>query len=168
MKFELRDWRESDMTSLVASANNPSIAKNMTDGFPSPYTEEAARKFIEFATAQQPTLRKAICVNDKACGAIGLYPLQDINRLNAELGYWLAEEHWGKGIITAAIKQMVDYGFSNFPITRIFARPFENNIASQRALERAGFKLEARISKALIKNEVVMDELIYAIRKPNS
>ena len=84
---------------------------------------------------------------------------------NAELGYWLAEPFWGKGIITYAIQEMVEYGFKTFDITRIFAIPFGTNIASQKALEKAGFILEARLNKTIFKNGEYQDELIYAIRK---
>ena len=83
-----------------------------------------------------------------------------------ELGYWLAEPFWGQGIITRAIGQMVQYGFENFDITRIFARPFGTNIGSQKALKKAGFLLEARFEKTLFKNGQFLDELVYALRKP--
>jgi RimJ/RimL family protein N-acetyltransferase len=81
-----------------------------------------------------------------------------------ELGYWVAEPFWGKGIMTKAVLQMVDYGFKTFDITRIFARPFGTNIASQTVLEKAGFILEARLDKTLYKNGEFLDELIYAVR----
>ena len=81
------------------------------------------------------------------------------------MGYWLAEPFWGKGIITAAIRQMVEYGFKTWDITRIYARPFGSNIASQKVLEKAGFRLEVRFEKTIFKNGVFEDELIYAIRR---
>ena len=84
---------------------------------------------------------------------------------NMELGYFLGEPFWGKGIITEAVKQIVDYGFQHFDITRIYARPYGNNPASQKVLEKAGFTLEARIEKNIYKNGEFLDELIYAIRK---
>ena len=84
---------------------------------------------------------------------------------NAELGYWLAEPFWGKGIITKAIKQIVDFGFKTYDITRIFARPFGTNIASQRVLEKSGFKFECKFEKTLLKNGEMLDELYYSIRR---
>jgi RimJ/RimL family protein N-acetyltransferase len=85
--------------------------------------------------------------------------------MNAELGYWIGQPFWGKGIMTTVIQKMVKYSFENFDITRIFARPYGSNIGSQKALEKAGFKLEAKFEKILIKNNVFEDELVYAIRK---
>ncbi|HRD40466.1 MAG TPA: GNAT family protein, partial [Bacteroidia bacterium] len=90
---------------------------------------------------------------------------QDIMCKNAELGYWLSEEYWGNGIVPKVVSQLVDYGFRNFDITRIYARPFGNNPSSQRVLEKCGFKLEARIEKSIFKNGEFLDELIYAVRK---
>src|SRR5690606_938234 len=94
----------------------------------------------------------AITIEDEFVGGIGLHPQNDIYRLNAELGYWLAEPFWGQGIISKAIQEMIQYGFAKLPIQRIFARPFGSNLASQRVLEKNGFILEARIKGCLIKN----------------
>lgn len=165
MNFTLRPWTSNDLDSLVKYANNPKIAKNLTNKFPYPYTEENGRNFIEFATQNNPLHVMAIDINGEAIGGIGVHPQSDVQCKNAELGYWLAEPFWGNGIITSAVKQMVDYGFANFDITRIFARPFGSNIASQRVLEKAGFKLEARFDKTLYKNGEFLDELIYAVRR---
>jgi ribosomal-protein-alanine N-acetyltransferase len=97
-------------------------------------------------------------------GGIGIHPQTDIQRKNAELGYWLAESFWGNGIISNAIKQVVQFTFETYDINRIYARPFGTNIASQQVLEKNGFDLEARFEKTLIKNGELLDELIYAIR----
>jgi len=108
----------------------------------------------------------AIEVNGIPCGSIGLMVQPDIHRKNAEMGYWLAEPYWGQGIMTEAVRQMIEFGFYNLDINRIFARPFSINIASQRVLEKAGMKLDGRFEKTLFKNGQYLDELIYAIRKP--
>jgi RimJ/RimL family protein N-acetyltransferase len=165
MQFHLRPWRTEDLHSLVKFANNYNIAKNLTDAFPHPYTIENGKAFIEMATHSSPPNIVAIEINGEASGAIGVHPQKDIYRKNAELGYWLAEPYWGKGIMSKAITEMVDYAFNNFDMYRIYARPFGYNIASQKALEKAGFILEARIEKAFFKNEVYTDELIYAVRR---
>lgn len=163
--FKLRPWLDSDLEDLVAYGNNKKIAGFLTDAFPHPYTPEVGEKFIAYAQSTNPTRIFAIDIEGKACGGIGLHPQEDIQRFNAELGYWLAEPFWNQGIITAAIQKIVRYGFMHLPINRIFARPFGTNIASQRALEKAGFTLEARFEKTLIKNDEWQDELIYAMRK---
>jgi len=165
MKFKLRPWNKNDIESLVTYANNPKISANLTDQFPSPYSKVDGEKFIQMATEDKPIQIFAIEVNAKAGGAIGLFPQPDIHFKNMEIGYWLAEEFWGQGITTEAVKETVDYGFNTFKIDRIFARPFGTNISSQRVLEKAGFKLEGKFEKILFKNGEYLDELIYAIRR---
>lgn len=165
MHFSLRPFTITDLDSLVKYANNPTIANNLTDKFPYPYTKENGKMFIEFATKNIPTNIFAIDINGEVCGGIGIHPQEDVHRKNAELGYWLAEPFWGNGIITKAIIQIVEYGFIHFDITRIFARPYGTNVASQRVLEKAGFIFEGRFEKTLFKNGEFKDELIYAVRK---
>ena len=164
MKITLRNWALSDLDRLVGLANNPRIATNMTDGFPSPFTKEAGQQFIERTQKEQPSNIQAICADGEAVGSIGIYKLNDIFRLNAELGYWLAEPYWGKGIMVEAVKLVIEYGFKNWQLERIFARPLGKNIASRKVLEKAGLKFEYRIEKNLIKNGILEDELIYSIR----
>lgn len=165
MNITLRKWELKDLENLLKHANNPKIAANLTDGFPNPYTREKGIEFIKKATATEPTTLFAIDLDGEAIGGIGLHPLMDVYRSNAELGYWLGEPFWGKGITTTAILKMVEHGFSNFPINRIFARPFGRNIGSKKVLEKTGFKLEATFEKTILKNGQFEDELIYAIRK---
>ncbi|MBL7883626.1 MAG: GNAT family N-acetyltransferase [Bacteroidia bacterium] len=165
MQFTLRPFKNTDIKNLAKHANNKNISKNLTDKFPHPYTEEHAKNFIQMATANTPANIMAICIDDELVGGIGIHPQTDIQCKNAELGYWLAEDYWGNQIISKAIKMMVNYGFENFEINRIFARPFGSNIASQKVLEKNGFIQEARFEKTLFKNGEYQDELIYAIRK---
>ena len=165
MEFKLRPWSMDDLDNLVKYANNFNIAKNMADIFPHPYTIENGRAFIEMTTKASPPNIMAIEVNGEAAGGIGIHPQSDIFRKNAEMGYWLAEPFWGKGIINKAIVQMTEYAFKNWDIDRIFARPFAHNIGSQKALEKAGFKFEARLEKTIFKNGEYIDEVIYSIRK---
>jgi RimJ/RimL family protein N-acetyltransferase len=165
MNFTLRPWTINDLNSLVKYANNPEIAGRLTNKFPYPYTEENGRNFIEFATKNTPRNIMAIDINGEAVGGIGIHPQDDVQCKNAEMGYWLAQPFWGNGIITEAIKKMIVYGFENFDLNRIYARPFGTNIASQKVLEKAGFKLEGRFEKTLFKNGEYLDELIYAVRK---
>ncbi len=165
MRFKLRPWNLSDLGQLVNYANNWNVAKYLTDQFPFPYTEDAGKSFIEMASKDNPVRIFAITLSDEAVGGIGIHPQQDIFKKNAELGYWLAEPFWGKGIMTTAVKEMLEYSFNNFEINRVFARPFGNNVGSQKVLEKAGFVLEARLSKVLFKNGEYLDELIYAVRR---
>lgn len=163
--MHLRPWSLDDLPSLVKYANNPNIAARLTDAFPYPYTEEAGNRFITMAMSSDPCTIWAIDLDGLAIGGIGVHPQKDVYRLNAELGYWLAEDYWGKGIISEVIPKACEQAFELLEINRIFARPYGSNIASQRVLEKSGFKLEARISGAFIKNGEIEDELIYALRR---
>lgn len=164
MPFVLRPWVLSDLPCLVHAANNFEIARYLTDLFPHPYTAENGQSFLEFAS-NQPHHIFAIEVDGQAVGSIALHPQADVHRKNAELGYWLAQPYWGQGIITQAVRQMVAYGFQTFDITRIFARPFGTNRASQRVLEKASFTVEAQLSQTIFKNGEFLDEWVYAVRR---
>lgn len=165
MHFLLRPWNINDLDSLVHCANNINISKFLMNKFPYPYTEEDGKKFIAFATMLNPTNVFAIEIEGKAVGGIGIHPLSDVECKNAEMGYWLAEPYWGNGIITRAIQQMIEYGFDNFDINRIFARPFGTNTASKKVLEKSGFVLEAIFEKTFFKNGEYQDEWVYAVRR---
>ncbi|MFM9986391.1 MAG: GNAT family N-acetyltransferase [Flavobacteriales bacterium] len=164
----LRPWQTNDIDDLIRYANNPRIAANLTNAFPNPYLKENGHAFIEMAISHQPTRIFAITHEDIAIGGIGLHLQTDVYARNAELGYWLAEPFWGKGIMSEAIHQITEYGFKTFDIDRIFARPFGSNVGSQRALEKNGFVLEAHLKNTFYKNEHYEDELIYALRKKTS
>ena len=165
MNFKLCPFKITDAESLAKHANNPNIAKNLTNQFPHPYTLDDANGFIEMVMESDPVQVFAIDIDGRVVGGIGLHSQSDIYCKNMELGYWLAEPFWGNGIISSAITQIVEYGFETFPVNRIYARPYGTNIASQRVLEKAGFKLEAHLEKTIYKNGEYLDELIYGIRK---
>ncbi|MEM7036443.1 MAG: GNAT family protein [Bacteroidota bacterium] len=166
MHFELRPVRPSDLDSLVEVADNPNIAANMTDRFPHPYTREAGEAFLQFCMKNTPANILAIDVDGKMVGAIGIHPEEDVYRKNAEMGYWLGEPYWGKGIVTRAVKQMVDYAFEHFDLVRIYARPYGYNLASKRILEKCGFQLEAKFEKTVFKNGELLDQYLFGIRRP--
>lgn len=163
--FELRPWRQDDLQDLVLHANDRVIADNLTNTFPHPYTEEDGLAFLNRFRNDTPVRVFAIVVEGHAVGSIGVFPQDDIFHRNAELGYWLAAPYRGRGIVPQAIRQMVDYAFQRWPLTRVFARPFGSNAASQRALEKAGFTLEARFTGTIEKNGRTEDELIYTVRR---
>lgn len=166
MNFMLREWKASDLDNLVKHANNYNIAKFLTNQFPHPYTEEDGKIYLSIVSKHNPIQIFAIVMDEEAIGSIGIFPQSDIHCKNAEMGYWLSEQYWGHGIMPKAIKQIVDYGFKTFDITRIFARPFSINPQSQRVLEKAGFTLEAKLERVIFKNGEYIDEFIYGIRKP--
>lgn len=164
-KVSLRDYQINDLHDLVLKANNWQIAKNLTNQFPYPYSAKNGREFIEMAISFNPSRIKVILVDGSFAGAIGVHPQDDIFCKNAELGYWLAQDYWSRGIMTSAVKIMLPYIFDNFEINRVFARPFSTNLASQKVLENCGFILEARLKGTILKDGEVLDELIYAVRR---
>ena len=122
--FKLRPWIKEDLQNLVRHANNWNIARNLTDQFPFPYTEEHGKAFIEFASKGDPIHIFAIDIKGESVGGIGIHPQDDIHRKNAELGYWLAEPFWGKGIMSAAINIILDFAFKTaFEIVLTFFNP---------------------------------------------
>lgn len=165
MEFKIRPFRKSDTARLAKYANNWNISRYLSDQFPYPYSEEDAKTFIERVSKYDPLRSMAITVNDEVVGGIGIHPQDDIHRKNAELGYWVAEPFWGKGIMSKAIGYMLSYGFENFEIERIFARTFADNAASQKVLTRNGLKQEAHLVKTLFKADELHDELIFGIRR---
>ncbi len=159
-KCILRKWKHSDLESLVKNANNLNIAINMRDGFPFPYTHNHGKQWIEFAKSNDCIF--AITVDNEAVGGIGLNIGEDIERISAEVGYWLGEEHWGKEITSSALKGMNKYGFNELKLERIFAVPLEQNIASRRVLEKNGFNLEGILRKSVIKFDKIYNQALYA------
>ncbi|WP_340820401.1 GNAT family protein [Methanolobus sp. WCC4] len=162
----LRNWEEDDAERLAAIANNRKIADNLNDGFPHPYSIEDAKQFISRSRREDSSyLHLAVEINGIVAGSIGAYFKENGHRKNAELGYYLAEEYWGKGIMVKAIRCMIQHIFENYDVIRIYALPFARNTASRRVLEKAGFRCEAILKSSIIKNNVVQDDCIYAILK---
>ena len=163
----IRSWRRGDVASLTEHANNPRIARNVRDMFPSPYRTEDAEHWLAVVSCMQPESQFAVDVNGHAVGGIGISPGLDVHRIDGELGYWLGEEFWNRGIMTSAIKAFVPYAFSTFNLERIHANVFEWNVASGRVLEKAGFVLEGRMRRAALKDGIVIDVLLYAMIRPD-
>jgi len=164
-QFILRPWHPEDDITLVNHANNPRIASNLRDGFPSPYTLSDARDWLKMVADNRQDVILAIEVNGEAAGGIGLHGQKDVYRYNVEIGYWLSERYWGKGIMSKAVGAMVEYAFTRTSWYRIFACIFEFNPSSMRVLEKNGFKREAIHRKAVMKDDRLMDEYLYALLK---
>ncbi|HWW82225.1 MAG TPA: GNAT family N-acetyltransferase [Vicinamibacterales bacterium] len=161
-RCDVRSWKLSDIDSLVASANNRKIWMNLRDAFPYPYTPRDAREFIRAVRQRTPETTFAIAVGDRAVGSIGYVLHSDVERVSAEIGYWLAESCWGRGIVTEALSAVTRYAIETHGLTRIFAVPFAWNTASCRVLEKAGYVLEARLRQSAIKDGRLTDQLQYA------
>ena len=135
---EVRSWRESDAESLALHANNRKIWRNMSDAFPHPYTAADARAFLQSAMARVPESWFAIAVEDQAVGGIGFTLQDDIQRVSAEIGYWLAEAFRGRGIASEALQAVTKYAVQTQHLTRLIAVPFEWNTACSGCWKRPG------------------------------
>ena len=158
----VRSWRKSDAESVAKYANNRKIWINLRDGFPHPYYLEHAHAFIDHALRLNPETLFAIDFDGEAIGSIGFAQHSDVERISAEIGYWLGEPFWNKGIMTEALKAVTSYAIEKRGLTRVFAVPFEWNQASCRVLEKAGYALEGRMRRSVIKDGKIIDSFLYA------
>jgi [ribosomal protein S5]-alanine N-acetyltransferase len=165
-EWKLRNWADVDEKALAKYANNRKIWSNLPDAFPHPYTLNDAKNWIEYGKLH-PKSEFAIATPIEIIGGMRLHLQQDIQRRSAEIGYWLAEPFWGKGIMTAAVKTLVNYAFANFDLARIYAFVFDWNTASARVLEKSGFHLEARLEKSVTKDGKTGDCFLYALIRGN-
>jgi [ribosomal protein S5]-alanine N-acetyltransferase len=159
----LRPWAPGDEPSLARHANNYEVWRNLRDSFPHPYTLADAKRWISFTQQQSPQTLFAVEVGGEAVGGVGLYPKSDIERLSAEIGYWLGEAFWGKGIATAAVRDLSTYGLKELGLTRIFGVPLISSTASMRVLEKAGYVREGVLRRSAIKEGNVLDQVLYAL-----
>ena len=164
VNFALREWRPEDAPSIARHADDPQVAANLRDIFPSPYHLPDARAFIQscMAADEGQAIFRAISVDGQAVGSIALTRGADVYRRSAELGYWLGRDFWGRGIMPAAVEEMCRLGFQRWDIVRVFAEPYAYNAASRRVLEKAGFRLEGVMARGVFKNGQLHDYCMYA------
>lgn len=158
----IRPWQAADIDSLVRHANNVNIAKQLRDRFPHPYTRANAAAFLKYASQDQEPTNLAIEVNGEAVGGIGYVPGTDVERFSAEIGYWLSESFWGRGIASEALLLVTADVFDRVNLLRLFALPFADNLASRRILEKAGYVCEAVMRSSSVKYGRVRDQALYA------
>jgi RimJ/RimL family protein N-acetyltransferase len=159
----LRTFTMDDAAAMTALADNPRIAVNLRDGFPNPYTLQDAERFLKMATTMDPQSFFAIEYQDVYVGNISLMPGTDVYRKSAEIGYFIGEPYWGKGIATAAVKLIIDYGFKQLGLARIHTGVYEYNPASCHVLEKCGFQKEGVFRKSVYKQGQLWDEIRYAL-----
>src|SRR5438132_934554 len=158
----IRDWHQDDAASLTKHANNRRVWLGLRDLLPHPYAIENAHEFLHQATVEKPTTKFCIDIEGATAGGIGIRLGEDVHRHVGQLGYWLGEEFWDRGIMTEAVSEFVNHCFNKFPLHRIYAEAYANNPASARVLEKAGFLLEGRLRKHGVKDGKVLDSLLYA------
>jgi ribosomal-protein-alanine N-acetyltransferase len=168
----VRAWRSSDVDALVRHANNLEVARQLRDRFPHPYTRADANAFLRHlisapgaVSVERPT-NLAIEVDGEAGGGIGFVSGADVERFSAEIGYWLGEHYWGRGIVTEALTLVSDYAFHSFNLLRLFALPFAENGASARVLEKAGYVREGVLRSSSVKFGKPRDQYLYAKLNP--
>ncbi|HEX2919951.1 MAG TPA: GNAT family protein [Bacteroidales bacterium] len=162
----LKPWSYSDAPALALVANNKRVTDNLRDGLPNPYYEKDALDWLGIVIpGNDPTRFFSITVENRIVGSIGIVEKDNIYRKNCEIGYFLAEDQWGKGIMTKAIKAATRHAFNTFDIVRLYAEPFADNAGSRRALEKAGFIHEATLKNYVIKNGIIKDSCIYRMLK---
>ncbi|TVQ09386.1 MAG: N-acetyltransferase [Bacteroidetes bacterium] len=158
----LRELEESDLPKLAEYANNEKVSVNLRDAFPSPYTIEDARGFLKMVEKQNPKTVFAIEYEGNYVGNISLSVGDDVYRNSAEIGYFIGEPFWNKGITTKAVNMMTDFGFNTLGVVRIHTGVFEFNKSSQRVLEKCGFEKEGVFKQAITKNGSMFNEIRYA------
>lgn len=161
----LRPWRAADAAAVAQAANDPTIAANMRNAFPFPYTQTDAEHFLAgcIANEGQGQLTRAIVADGRAVGSVGIFVQQDIYAKSAELGYWLAQDYRGQGIMPQAVRLLCRQAFAEFDLLRIYAEPFAHNAASRRVLEKAGFTCEGIMCNAIYKNGRPGSYCMYAL-----
>lgn len=166
--YSVRSWARTDARSLATHANCRSIWANLRDGFPHPYGIADAERFITRALEMKPQACFAIACEEAAIGSIGLAIGSDVHRSTAELGYWIAEGHRGRGVATRAIASIAEYAFGELGLVRVFAEPFGPNSTSVRALEKCGFQYEGLMRRNVIKDGEFLDQHLLAIVNPDA
>jgi len=161
-KVSIRALKIDDAPRMAELANNKKISINLRDAFPYPYTINDAESFINLCVNQNPTTIFAIEYNGLYVGNIALIKGTDVYSKSAEIGYFIGEPYWNKGIVTQAVNLITDFGFKSLGIVRIHTGVFEYNIPSQRVLEKCGFIKEAIFKNAIFKNGKLFNEVRYA------
>ena len=167
MTCKIREWKLSDAKDLAAALSNRKIQDHLRDGLPYPYMEQDGVDYISHVLSadRNETFAFAITIDGKVIGSISAFRQGNIHRQTAELGYYIAEEYWGRGIMTEAVKQICGYVFDKSDILRIYAEPFAYNIASCRVLEKAGFQYEGTLRSNAVKNGKIIDMKMYSLLK---
>lgn len=166
-RCRVRDWRKTDAASIAEHANNLEVARNLRDRFPHPYTIKDARAFLRHAVAAKDPTNLAIEVDGAAVGAIGYVPGRDVERFSAEIGYWLGESYWGRGIVTDALALVTEHAFREMNFLRLFALPFADNAGSVRVLEKAGYVCEGLLRSSSVKFGQPRDQFMFARINPH-
>lgn len=157
----------SDKDSIVKNANNKLIYK-YTLNIPYPYSPKNAISWIKqessyFRQKNPKNIVFGIELDGSIVGAVGIHKIEQGHK--AEIGYWLGQDYWGRGIMTDVVKKASDFAFKEFKLKRLFACVFTGNEGSARVLEKNGYVYEGTLKKNVMKDNKSIDERIYALIK---
>lgn len=159
----LRHWRIEDRDALARYANNRKVWINLSDPFPFPYTRGNAEGWIAMCAGEgDPQLQFAIDLKGEAIGSIGIKRLLEQHQRAVEVGYWIGEPFWGKGIASEVLRRVTEYAFATLGAERIQAQVFASNLASARVIEKNGYTFEGRLRRAVFKDGQLIDKLMYS------
>ena len=160
----VRDWRPADAEPLVVQANDRRVWLGLRDAFPHPYGLDDARRFLKMVAEMSPRTFFAIEEAGALAGGTGYTLRSDVERVGAEVGYWVGHEFWGRGVATRALRIVTERAFRDHPeLRRLYALPFASNGASARVLEKARYRYEGTLRQSAIKAGQVHDQWMYAI-----
>lgn len=165
-KYVIRSFEDQDAAAMAEHVSNPNVTRMLAARFPSPYTERHAKAWIDLCHLEAEPVNFAIVYKNQLVGGIGLTVQRGARRRAAEVGFWVAEDYWGKGIATEALRAFTGYAFSRFDLIRLFAYVFEGNFGSTRVLEKVGFTYEGTLESSIVKNDQVYGEMVYALVRP--
>ena len=158
----LREYADSDLERLAKLANNENVARYLVYTFPHPYTPADAEWWIGTGSKQDGAITRVIEYRGLFVDSVGITPQNGWRDHLGEIGYWVAEDYWGKGIASAALRQMTDYGFSNRNFRKLYAPVLAPNAASMRVLEKCGYECEAILKDEVQKSGIYFDTHHFA------
>lgn len=164
-RISLRPLKMRDKEAIASLANNKELWDNLRDIMPHPYTLKDAEFYIDMMTSDDSPPTFAIDLDGQFIGVIGLVPQTDVYRKTAEIGYWLGQPYWGKGIMSEAVQLLTNYGLHELGFIRIHAGIFEYNVGSMKVLEKCGYQKDGIFKKSIFKNDKIWDEHRYSIVK---
>lgn len=163
--INLRTLENSDAYSIYKNAKDREVSKYTH--LPYPYRLKYARDFVRLC--QEHYKKKTdyeLGIESKKTGkVIGMISLMHIDNSHrsAEVGYWLGNQYWRRGITKEALTLILDFGFNTLELVKIYAKVLHPNLHSIRLLQSAGFRYEGRIRKSVLKEGSWFDELIFAL-----
>jgi ribosomal-protein-alanine N-acetyltransferase len=158
----LREYTDSDLERLVHLANNENVSRYLVYTFPYPYTTADAEWWIATGSKQNGAITRVIEYKGLFVGSVGITPQSGWREHLGEIGYWVGEDYWGKGIATAALRQMTEYGFKSRNFLKLFAPVLAPNVASMKVLEKCGYQLEGILKGEVQKGGIYFDTHRFA------